>query len=265
LFVLTFEGGIKMGIKSTLLGAAVAAFASTLPALAVTISIDTDVSVAQGEALRSAFLSGSSNTQTVIENFEGFTACDGTNAGSCSATPINSKVGTFTGINGAVIGASPVAPLDEAVIRGIDQFGRFNTTAGGSNYIDSNDQKGIKLAMPGNFPLFDRMAFFLMDIDDVANFDFRITARTFAPDPEELAVVTNNQKWNSGVLHLVKIDFGQNVSTANIRMLNLSAEADGFGMDDFYVAAVPLPAGGLLLLTALGGLGFASRKRKKAA
>jgi len=255
-----------MGIKSTFVGAAVAAVASALPALAVTISIDANVSVAQGETLRSTFLAGSSNTQTVIENFESFTACDGTNAGSCSATPINSKVGRFTGIDGAVSGDSPVAPLDEAVIRGIDQFGRFNTTSGGSNYIDSNDQRGIQLQMPGDFPEFDRMAFFLMDIDDVGTFDFRIAARTLNTDTQlvELDILQNKTAWNSGVLHLVKIDFGRNVSRANIRMLNTTAEADGFGADDFYVAAVPLPAGGLLLLTALGGLGFASRKRKAA-
>jgi len=252
-----------MGIKTTFLGAAVAAFAYSLPALAVTISIDANVNVAQGEALRSTFLSGSSNSATVVEDFESFTACDGSNAGSCSATPLNTKVGQFQGIDGAVIGTSPVAPLDEAVIRGVDQSGRFNTTAGGSNYIDSNDQKGIKLVMPGDFPAFDRMSFFLMDIDDVANFDFRITARIGPNNATDLDAVTNSQTWGSGTLHLVNIDFGQNVTAANVRMFNLTEEADGFGMDDFYVAAVPLPAGGLLLLTALGGLGAIRRRKNK--
>ena len=50
----------------------------------------------------------------------------------------------------------------------------------------------------------------------------------------------------------------------DLRISMVNGTGDGFGVDGVRIALVPLPAGGLLLLGAIGGLA-ALRRRKKTA
>lgn len=201
------------------------------------------------------------------EDFEGFTACpnDMGCASADSAGPIvSTSVGDFLRIGGATgSGNSQVDPKDKIVVRNDNpdnSHGRYDVD-GGSNWLDSNDHMGIRWEIPGSSGLSDimRIAFFLTDVDDVNNFAFQIN--TVGGDVADQIV--NNKPGNGrkdGELLLVTMLFDKPVSLLNIDMR--AGNNDGFGMDGIRVAAVPLPAGGLLLLTALGGAAVLRRRKR---
>lgn len=111
----------------------------------------------------------------------------------------------------------------------------------------------------------------LNEVISIANnttVDFFVAAVTDNPD----GVVSNLQTIVTGPgvpdapvaivdgagAHVVKVLAG---TTADF---TLTGDIVGVGNVDLTVSAIPLPAGGLLLLTALGGLGIARRKKKAA-
>lgn len=198
----------------------------------------------------------------IAETFEGFTACPGA---TCDSGTINSNVGTFTGFGGhpANPGGSQVDPRGEIVVRTNtpNPFRRFDVE-GGSNWLDSNDLNGIQWDIPGasSLPALRKLAFFLTDVDDVGSVNFEISADGTMFD----SILTGLQgRQTNGTLNLVTLSFSESVSDLQIRMT--AGVGDGFGIDGIRVAAVPLPAAGLMLLGAIGGLGaMRMRKRKMA-
>lgn len=187
------------------------------------------------------------------EDFEtGFLPCDGSNNGSCSAGMIHSgELGTFSGFGEAgKKGGSQVQPRSKIVVRtgaeGV--FGRYNVTPGGLNWLDSNDREGIdwSFAAPGGLT-FQRLAFFLTDLDDIGNILFNISVNGGA-----VVMRPGAEAGGHGQLHLMTVLFDQPVSSFAIRMIN--GKGDGFGLDGARIAMVPLPAAGVLLLGTLGGL-----------
>lgn len=241
--------------------AVVAAFVIAVPlaasAATVNINFSSYTKAELGAALiaRDAFM----GEGAVGEEFETFTACNGTNSASCANGTIETSVGTFTGITPSITnGGSQVGPSDAIVVRTVkpNPFGRFNTTTGGANWLDSNDLAGIlwTLAAPVASH-FQKIAFFLSDVDDVGNIRFNIQANGEAVVERPGAAILGN-----GLLHLVTMNFDTAISNLSIRML--SGKGDGFGFDGAQVSAVPVPAAGFLLLGALGGMTVMRRRRK---
>jgi hypothetical protein len=214
-------------------------------------------------AARDAFIG--SAPIIVQENFDGFTACDGTNGASCSFEPLDTAVGRFTGIGPTISnGGSQVAPKDKVVIRSDspNAFNRFDVTGTDGTWLDSNDMNGIAWEIPGDSGLANitKIAFFLTDVDDVGNVRFNISAD--GHDNLFHMVTWPAGKQPDGTLFLVKMLFSDAVDNLAIKMK--SGTNDGFGVDGVMVAAVPLPAAGFLLVGALGGLAALRRRRKAA-
>jgi hypothetical protein len=65
----------------------------------------------------------------------------------------------------------------------------------------------------------------------------------------------------NGNIELVTMAFSDFVTDVRINLR--SGAGDGFGLDNFTAAAVPLPAAAWMLLAGVGGL-FAMRRRKTA-
>lgn len=195
------------------------------------------------------------------EDFEtGFVPCDGSNHTDCSAgTILSSQLGSFSGYGGVgKKGASQVQPRSKIVVRTAPDSvcGRYNVTPFGQNWLDSNDREGIDWSFdaPGSLA-FQRIAFFLTDLDDVGNILFNISVNG------ALAVMRPGaESAENGQLHLITLLFDQPISSFAIRMVN--GTGDGFGLDGARVAAVPLPAAGLLLLGTIGGLVALARRRR---
>ncbi len=256
--------------------ASVAAFVITAPLAvsAATINFNSyasSASLSQARTDRDAFMGNAGQS----EEFEELTACTNTNVATCnSGTITTTSFGTFTGITPSITnGGSQVAPKDAIVVRNSqpDPYGRFNTTDGGNNWLDSNDMAGIlwTLSSAAN-TFFEKISFFLTDVDDVGSIKFNIGVNGATP-----VDMPGNLKLSDGALHLVSMDFtGEDVSTLNISMIN--GKGDGFGFDSAQVnvrgtspdsdngpSPVPVPAAGLMLFGALGGL-VAMRRRRKA-
>lgn len=202
------------------------------------------------------------DTEIALEDFEGFRAVPQA-GGPGNSTPLGTAVGTFTTTPGTKCGGSCDAPNDESLVRDVSAFGRYNTTDNGAKWLDSNDNAAINLLASAS-EAFNRISFFLTDIDDVGPTTFSIDV-----GPETFNVGTdifNGKRQKNGGLFLVSIeldDLTKN-STFSLRI----DDGDGFGIDDVRlsnnVAPIPVPATLPLLAGAIGVMGWARRRRKAA-
>lgn len=237
-------------LKAALLGLGLAVGASQA-ALAVTVSLDPFGSdVAGAKAAQMSLLT--TGTVKAAETFDDFTPVPiGGGAGSIS--PLPTAVGTFSSLGendgGKCIGSCD-QPSGELLVRNESTYGRFDTTTGEGNWLDSNDTAGMKWEISG-LGEFNLLSFLLTDVDDVGPIQFAIKVAG--------ELFTGFDVIGNGKVGLVTILFPEMVTSATV-YLKID-DGDGFGIDDVYVAAVPLPAGVLLLLGALGGLGALRRRR----
>ncbi len=240
---------VSGSLASLVLAASLAGFAAA-PARAVSISIaefspEAFAAVAGG-------LSG-----FALETFEGLGAATCGGAAACEAgASLNSAVGSFsslggTGSGGSVVGSGTGLSLKTAASG--NAFGRSNSTPGGAWWLDSNDTFGIGWTV-NTGAAFDVIAFMLSDAADVG------ATLTVSADGTVLDQILNRA---NATRSLVVISFGAPVLTAQVSLRNDRLN-DGFGIDDALagISPVPLPAGGLLLLTAIGGMALIRRRRK---
>ncbi len=234
-----------MEFKTTLAAAAVLAVTGAA-ASAATISVSTFSAAAYAAYTGSVQVLGS-------EDFEGFAA---ETQGDLPMT----AVGAFASLGPTGTGQSVVGDGTELAVRDgstVSGFGRTNTTqtVGAKNWLDSNDTLGIEwtaeLAGGGSFR---QLAFSLSDAADQG------ATLTISADGDSLTSFVGQ---GNGTTDWIVITFGSNITSATIELANTDRLDDGFGIDDATIAAVPLPAGILLLGTALGGLAV-SRRRKSA-
>lgn len=184
------------------------------------------------------------------EDFEGFTA--GTEGNIDSA---DTNVGSFVNIPAFGSGDSVVGTGSELAVKSLalgSGFGRENTTDGGFNWLDSNDNAGLNWFASAGGSLFNSVAFSLSDAADVG------ATLTVSADGSSLTSFVGQ---SDNTVDWVVISFGSaGVASAQITLENASIN-DGFGIDDVSIAAVPLPAGAALMLTGLGGLAIARRRK----
>lgn len=211
---------------------------AALPAAATSITVETWSAGAYGAATQGW-------SPLTVETFEGSTPGE-------IGGPLATAVGSFTTLGGTGTGTSVTGTGTQLAVRDAPNHGRVNTTAGGSHFLDSNDTLGMvwQVGLAGG-TMFDRIAFSLSDVADQGA-SLQILAGG--------SLLTTMLGQKNGVTDLVVITFGNLLSSAEIRLVN-SRTNDGFGIDDVTVGAVPLPAGGLLLISGLGGLALLRRKR----
>lgn len=186
---------------------------------------------------------------------------------------LSTSVGTFKSLGGTGSGGSVIGSGTELALRDGKVFGRKNTVPqGGSWFLDSNDTWGMNWAVSTG-GLFSRLSFVLNDGSDQGAF-LRIVAGGISKE------LRTGGKLPNGNARTVEIDFGQAVSSAEIVLGNFFTSGgdryklnDGFSIDGIAVTSVndnnqpdpvPLPASVLLLGAAVGGLGWAGRRKAKA-
>lgn len=250
------------GLALALAGAASAASVN----IAFTHYAGNAAGIAAAKADQAAFLG--TNMLKASEDFEGFKGSPARDNGKAAShpttNPVVTGVGTFRSVGPNACGASCVDSSALLQVRAgnvgsSSVFGRYNTTAGGMNYLDSNDNSGMEWEIPAGAGIgrFDRISFLLTDVDDVGKITFNISTRG---DAASATGTILDARPANGKLSLVTMIFDEAVSDLFVG-LNID-KGDGFGIDDVQISAVPLPAAGFLLLGGLAGLGAVSRRRK---
>lgn len=220
----------------TLAAASVVAMAAASSASAASITV---------EMFSAAAFDAYNNSATVLayQDFESFAVGEGDFTGT--------NVGDFTGIPTSGSGDSVIDSGDLLAVSDDTSFGRENTTVGGSQWLDSNDNQGIAWDVLAGGSFFNSVAFSLSDAADTGA---ELTVAAGGSDLTTFIDQANN------TVDWIVISFGTGVDSAFVSLTNDIAN-DGFGIDDVTIAAVPLPAGAALMLTGLGGLAIARRRK----
>lgn len=233
--------------KTITLAAALALGATAASAASITVET-------YSRSAYAAYLAGT-NSRTV-EDFENIVPK------SAEISPVATAVGIFDTLGGTGTGGSVIGTGTQLAVRtkGSNAFGRTNTTDGGKFYLDTNDTFGIgwDVALAGGMS-FNSIAFSLSDAADQGA-QVEISA-----DGEFLRQLVD---FKNASVQFVVVSFEEMIDAATINLSNLDGSNgmminDGFAIDDVTVAVapIPVPAAGLLLLGALGGLGLRARRR----
>lgn len=245
-----------MQTKLTAIAVAAALFGSGASAATLSWTSYDKSELAQAQSDRALI---DTDTLVAFEDFESFSPVTSNATGS--TTPLATAVGVFTTTAGNRCGGSCLSPDDESLVRNATNYGRYNTTSGGSQWLDSNDNEAINLAADGGVK-FDSLSFFLTDIDDVGPVTFSIDVEGQVFDIA--SDVFGGQRQGNADLFLVQIGFGSLVDTATLSLI--IDDGDGFGLDDVRlgssVSPVPVPASLPLLAAGLGLMGWMKRRRK---
>ncbi len=191
---------------------------------------------------------------------------DGT-GGGVTVGGLPTDVGSFDTVGGIGTGGACIPSgncVEELYLKEDTTFGQGNSVPeSGSWSLNSNDTLGIVWeAALGAGSMFNRAVFAIMDGADQGA---TVTVSIDGASKNFSSQVDLNRK-------LIVIDFGQLLSKATIIIANSNvtlnvdgtvSNNDGFSIDGASLGVVPLPAGGLLLLTGLGAL--ALRRRRKSA
>lgn len=210
-------------MKLTIQLAALLAIVLT-PAGADIITIIPASSIANATADRNTWLAanfGTGATAQTLTSFEDDTKGPWTSlataVGNFSVMPgSKSSTGSGTHKNEFTILNSSDTPFQ----------GRYNTTPGGNNWLDSNDITQLQLTTS-----LDTVYFFMTDVNDTGG---KLTIQT-----ADGTVSTNFTGATNGDLYFVAITSSDPIGY--IRWLNTS-RADGYGLDDFGTVKFPSPA-----------------------
>ncbi len=217
-----------------------------------------------------AFNTAVGNSSFVTEDFEQLGVDTfGTTGGGLTYDGLDTKVGNFDTVGGIGTGGACIpsgACEEELYLKKDTTFGQGNSVpTNGSWSLNSNDTLGIIWeAALSTGSMFNRAVFAIMDGADQG------ATVTVSIEGEGLSQSFSTQKNLNR--KLIVIDFGELRYGATIKIANSNfttngdgtvSKSDGLSIDGNSLGVVPLPAGGLLLLTGLGAL--ALRRRRKAA
>ncbi len=227
---------------------------------ATTITILSATSVANADAEENAWVLSTFGNNFIpepLETFNQFTASDQTGYSS-----LTTAVGIFSPTPGSQAGSPTLSTgtkqdqftiLDSAVT---PFSGRYNTTPGGGNWLDSNDITRLQLATSLN-----TLIFLITDVNDTGG---TLTIKT--ADGTRSSAFAPPSVAQNGNLYFVAITSSNPIG--DVWFLNTSNH-DGYGLDDLGTVVdppppAPTPEPGTLSMAGVGLLAIALVRKYKA-